>query len=446
MQNRVINIKTAEKGPDYLLKRGVWIYFFLLIFEGALRKWVLPGLATPLLIIRDPIAVWLIYEVWNRGMLPSSNYLKGMVWVTIIAVITALIFGHGNIFVALFGARIFLIHFPLIFVIGRIFDREDVLQMGRVLLWITIPMAILIAMQFYSPQSAWVNRGIGGDESGGGFSGAMGYFRPPATFSFTNGTYLFFGFAGCFLFYFWLAGKEANKLLMYASTAAVIAAIPLSISRSLTFTLGVTLMFVLLSAIRKPANLLKMVFTIVGFVFILAILSNISFFQTATDAFFSRFTSAGETEGGLKGTLGDRYLGGMINTLLRSAEQPFFGMGIGMGTNVGSMLLVGKTIFLVDEGEWGRVIGEMGAILGLGVIYIRIGLSFKLLANAYNKMVSGDLLPWLILSFALTVIPQGQWSQPTALGFSVLSGGLLVASMKKRKEVPVDKPLKMKTI
>ena len=446
MQNRAVNIKKAVKDPDYLLKRGVWIYFFLLIFEGALRKWVLPGLATPLLIIRDPIAIWLIYEVWNRGMLPSSNYLKGMVWITIIGIITALIFGHGNIFVALFGARIFLIHFPLIFVIGRVFDREDVLQMGRVLLWITIPMAILIAMQFYSPQSAWVNRGIGGDESGGGFSGAMGYFRPPATFSFTNGTYLFFGFAGCFLFYFWLAGKETNKLLMYASTAAVIAAIPLSISRSLTFTLGVTLMFVLLSAIRKPANLLKMLFTIVGFVFILAILSNISFFQTATDAFFSRFTSAGETEGGLKGTLGDRYLGGMINTLLRSAEQPFFGMGIGMGTNVGSMLLVGKTIFLVDEGEWGRVIGEMGAILGLAVIYIRIGLSLKLLANAYNKMVSGDLLPWLILSFALTVIPQGQWSQPTGLGFSVLSGGLLVASMRKRKEVQVDQPLKMKTI
>jgi hypothetical protein len=407
MQARPLHISKAVKDPDLLLKRGVWIYFFLLIFEGALRKWFLTGLATPLLIVRDPIAIWLIYEVWNRGMLPSSAYLKGMVWITIIGIVTALIFGHGNIFVALFGARIFLIHFPLIFVIGRIFDREDVLQMGRVTLWIAVPMAILIAMQFYSPQSAWVNRGIGGDESGGGFSGAMGYFRPPATFSFTNGTYLFFGFAGCFLFYFWLAGKEASKVLLIASTAAIIAAIPLSISRSLTFTLGVTLFFVLLSAVRKPGNLLKMVFTIVGFVVILAILSNISFFQTATDAFFSRFTSAGETEGGLKGTLGDRYLGGMIGTLLRSAEQPFFGMGIGMGTNVGSMLLVGKTVFLVDEGEWGRVIGEMGAILGLGVIFIRIGLSLKLLGFAYKKMTMDDLLPLAFIEFCFDSYTSG---------------------------------------
>jgi hypothetical protein len=446
MQYSPLHISKAVKDPNLLLKRGVWIYFFLLIFEGALRKWVFTSLATPLLIVRDPIAIWLIYEVWNRGMLPSSAYLKGIVWITIIGIITALIFGHGNIFVALFGARIFLIHFPLIFVIGRIFDREDVLQMGRAALWIAIPMAILIAMQFYSPQSAWVNRGIGGDESGGGFSGAMGYFRPPATFSFTNGTYLFFGFAGCFLFYFWLAGKGASKILLIAATAAVIAAIPLSISRSLTFTLGVTLLFLLLSALRKPANLLKMVFTIVGFVVILSILSNISFFQTATDAFFSRFTSAGESEGGLKGTLGDRYFGGMVSSLLRSAEQPFFGMGIGMGTNVGSMLLVGKTVYLVDEGEWGRVIGEMGAILGLGIIFIRVGLSVKLLGFAYKKMASGDLLPWLILSFVLTVIPQGQWSQPTGLGFSVLSGGLLVASMRNRKPGVVQAPLNIKTI
>jgi hypothetical protein len=446
MQDKPLHISKAFKDPDLLLKRGVWLYFFLLIFEGALRKWFLTGLATPLLIVRDPIAIWLIYEVWNRGMLPSSAYLKGMVWITVIGIVTALIFGHGNIFVALFGARIFLIHFPLIFVIGKIFDREDVLQMGRVTLWIAIPMAILIAMQFYSPQSAWVNRGIGGDESGGGFSGAMGYFRPPATFSFTNGTYLFFGFAGCFLFYFWLAGKEASKVLLIASTAAIIAAIPLSISRSLTFTLGVTLFFVLLSALRKPGNLLKMVFTIVGFVVILAILSNVSFFQTATDAFFSRFTSAGESEGGLKGTLGDRYLGGMIGTLLSSAEQPFFGMGIGMGTNVGSMLLVGKTVFLVDEGEWGRVIGEMGAILGLGVIFVRVGLSLKLLGFAYKKMTMDDLLPWILLSFVLTVIPQGQWSQPTGLGFSVLSGGLLVASMRNRKSEEVKRPLNIKKI
>ena len=31
------------------LKQAIWLYLILLIYEGALRKWVLPDLSTPLL-------------------------------------------------------------------------------------------------------------------------------------------------------------------------------------------------------------------------------------------------------------------------------------------------------------------------------------------------------------------------------------------------------------
>lgn len=431
MQDNYIYRKKDKVSPDLWLKRGVWLYFFLLIFEGALRKWVLPGLSTPLLIVRDPVAIWLIYKLWNRGLMPSSPILTGMIWIGILSIFTALFLGHGNLFVALFGARILLIHFPLIFVIGRIFDREDVLEMGRVLLWISIPMAVLIAMQFYSPQSAWVNRGIGGDVEGGGFSGALGFFRPPATFSFTNGTHLFFGLTASFLFYFWMNPKGINKLMLYGSTIGLVAAIPLSISRSLTFFIVVAFVFLLVSVIRKPENILRIVFAVIGFALILTVLSKVSYFQTASDAFLSRFTSANNNEGGLEGTIGDRYFGGMSSALANSTEQPFFGYGTGMGSNVGSMLLTGGHRFLISEEEWGRVIGETGAVMGLAVILLRLILSFKFLSLAYKKMVNGDMLPWMMASFALLVIPQGQWAQPTSLGFATLIGGLLFASMRK---------------
>ena len=40
---------------DYaFIKKLIWAYFLLLLFEGALRKWFLPGLSQGLLIIRDP--------------------------------------------------------------------------------------------------------------------------------------------------------------------------------------------------------------------------------------------------------------------------------------------------------------------------------------------------------------------------------------------------------
>lgn len=39
------------------LRKLLWLYFWLLIFEGALRKWILPGLSSPLLLVRDPVAL-----------------------------------------------------------------------------------------------------------------------------------------------------------------------------------------------------------------------------------------------------------------------------------------------------------------------------------------------------------------------------------------------------
>jgi hypothetical protein len=33
----------------------IWVYFWLLLGEGALRKWIFPSLSGPLLIVRDPV-------------------------------------------------------------------------------------------------------------------------------------------------------------------------------------------------------------------------------------------------------------------------------------------------------------------------------------------------------------------------------------------------------
>ena len=145
---------TQDDDENRWLKYGVWAYFLLLIFEGALRKWVLPGLSVPLLVIRDPIALWLLLLAWRRGLLPANLYLTGMVLVGAVGLVLAALVGHGSVPVALFGARLLIVHFPLMFAIGRIFNREDVVRLGKATLWLTIPMTVLIALQFFSPQSA----------------------------------------------------------------------------------------------------------------------------------------------------------------------------------------------------------------------------------------------------------------------------------------------------
>lgn len=421
---------SGEVDPNRLLKQLIWAYFFLLLFEGALRKWVLPGLATPLLLVRDPVALALIFLTWKRGLLPHNLYLSWMVLIGVTGIFTAVFFGHGNIYVALFGARILLLHFPLIFVIGSIFDKDDVIKMGKATLWVSLPMVLIIGLQFYSPQSAWINRGIGGDTEGGGFSGAMGFFRPPGTFSFTNGNSLFFSFLAPFIFYFWLSKNEINKLLLIAASAALLFSIPLSISRTLLFFVVISMGFALMASSRKPEYFGKMIAMAVGCVIIFAILLQTSSFGTATEAFTSRYETANETEGGLDGVFINRFLGGLVEAFTESTDLPFFGFGIGMGTNVGSMLLTGGQQFLISEGEWGRVIGELGQLMGIGVVLLRMGLTVQLGVASYKTLAKGDILSWMLLSFGLLNLPQGGWAQPTSLGFCVIIGGLMIASLK----------------
>ena len=49
-----------------LIKKLIWLYFLLLLFEGALRKWFLPSLSQGLLIIRDPVVIWIYYIAYNK--------------------------------------------------------------------------------------------------------------------------------------------------------------------------------------------------------------------------------------------------------------------------------------------------------------------------------------------------------------------------------------------
>ena len=189
----------------------LWSYFWLLIFEGALRKWVFPSLSNPLLVVRDPIAILAIF----LG-LPFLLRSRWALWVWafwligIISVFTALAFGHGDILTALFGARVFWFHLPLIFLFVAVFDCKDAMRFLKASAIITIPMTILAGLQFSLPQDHFVNLAPGG-EGGVGFAGALGKFRPPGTFSFINGLADFYGLASVGVLAIFFVEKNKTK-------------------------------------------------------------------------------------------------------------------------------------------------------------------------------------------------------------------------------------------
>lgn len=426
-----VNKNERLKNPHQILKNWIWLYFFLWVFEGAFRKWFLPALSTPLLLIRDPIVLLLMILAIRRGLLKINIYYSGMLILGVVSIITAIFFGHGNILVALYGARTMLLYFPLIFIIGRVFDKEDVIKMGRIVLWISIPMTVLLVLQFYSPQTAWVNRGVGGDESGAGFGGAMGFFRPPGTFSFTNGTTCFYSFVAPFVIYFWLSQKNISRTILLAATVGLIISVPISISRALFLQVALSVFFLAVAVSRKPKYLGRIMLATVVLVVALALFSNIGFFKTATDAFTSRFDNANETEGGLvQGTIGNRFFGSLV-TGVTSSTDSILGYGVGSGTSVGASLLDYDGIVMQADFEWIRDILELG-VLGLFLIAFRVGLATKIGLASYRKMKKNEILSWLLMSVGFFTLVQGIWAQPTSLGFCSLITGLWLAALKNR--------------
>ena len=217
------------------IKQGLWLYILLLIFEGALRKWILPQFSDILLIIRDPLALFLLVRASSLKIYYSNTLLIQIWIIAIISLTFTLTLGHQNLYVAIYGIRVFMLHLPIAFLMGHVFDKRDVIKVGKFVLYLSIPMTILLIAQFFSPQTAWVNRGVGGDLSGAGFDGALGYLRPPGTFSFTNGTSSFYGLLAAFLMYFLFISESIPLLILVLSGVSLIVAIPISISRTLLF-------------------------------------------------------------------------------------------------------------------------------------------------------------------------------------------------------------------
>ncbi|MBF4518059.1 hypothetical protein IRZ71_16965 [Flavobacterium sp. ANB] len=416
------------------IKKAIWIYCFLLVFEGALRKWIFPSLSNEILLIRDPLALLILFLGFKNNLFSEKNVMSVMMFLGIFSFIATLIFGHQSLNIAIYGLRPFILHIPVAFVIGSVFDRESVIKLGVWTMYLLIPMTMLLMIQFYSPQSAWVNRGVGGDVEGSGFGGALGFFRSSGTFSFINGLSLFYGLASAYMFYFLLDPKYLKRLILVLCVIATILSIPFTISRTVFFQNILCLCFFLFVLIRRPESLKKVIPVCLFMGLIIFFFADNKYVSTASEAFTHRFLDANQTEGGVSGSLVNRTFGTSLSDIFSSNDLTFFGKGIGMYSNLGI-----QTFHLKDykeaDFEWLKIITEMGLIFGLIFILLRVKIVITIFFKALKKINQNDYLPWMLLSFGSMIILLGQLSQPTALGFFTLILGLLIASLKKEQTV-----------
>jgi hypothetical protein len=400
------------------------LYVVLLVVEGGLRKWLFPSLSDPLLLVRDPVAIVICVLGYRSRNLVFDKYLRslflllaGFVAIGALQLINGI---GGSPLVIGYGLRTYLLHLPVAFVMARVLNPPDIRRILMAFLWLALPMALLMAMQFESAPTAWVNRSVAGHR--GQMFAAPGRIRPPGTFSFVNGPIGFFSIALAAL----IAGSVERALpwpLRISGWVAVALAAAVSGSRSFLAAIAGVILVGIAGWARGRSTKLGRGLVVSAFTALIAI-NVLGSFETVRDGAVviqSRLDQWGN------GGFARRLLYDYEAVKWAIADSPVLGVGLGAGTNAAAAMQ-GDKRFRWGEGEWPRVIFEAGPILGLLYLIWRIWITFAVGRAALRLSASGALLPLLLWGACATSLLSGQWGQTSIQGFGVFTLGLTLAA------------------
>ena len=420
----------------------IWIYFWLLIFEGALRKWVFPDYANILLLVRDPVVIAIYLRAIFLGVFPRNRWVWALVvmggifallgWVQLVAgesLADLGILAHLKAQVVIYGWRTYFLHLPLIFLMPAVLRDRATVSFVRALAILAIPMTLLVVAQYFETGDAWINSATKGGEQ---LAFVGDKIRAPGTFSFNTGPACFFALLAacgvsilfrnppmprwsgwmmisCAVIYAPLGGGRLNSGMVFI---VLVVGTLLSL-----FTMGMGQLRILLAT---AALVLVVIYTPI--------------FQDGLNSMNLRLASAAEYENAeYHYGFASRLFGGFAapTSTLMAGEPLFLGRGIGLGTIGGAKLQTGQAQFLVSEGEWGRILLECGWLWGMLYLVWRVGLVIWLGILSLQAFQRGNTLGMLLWSANIWTFLQGQWGQPTNQGFAVLIAGLTLAACRE---------------
>ncbi|MGI8889199.1 MAG: hypothetical protein ACR2G0_00230, partial [Chthoniobacterales bacterium] len=414
------------------IRQLIWLYLWLLIFEGAFRKWIVPQFSAPLLLVRDPVVILIYLLAMRAHVFPHNLYvisleiLALLSWATGIIVLLPYLPIQTIILVTGYGVRSNFLHLPLLFIIPAVLDIEDVKRVGRWIIIGMIPMAMLMAMQFAASPEAFINRVAGAGE-GTQLGAGGGRIRPPGVFSFVSGTVYYASAAAAFLLHAVIAKLPYKTWLLYASGSALIIALGVSGSRSAVLAVVVVVASVAVILLLRASLINKFGRHLLVAVIVLGAISYLPIFQEGLGVLSNRFTESAE-ESSVVGGLVGRTVGGFTEGLLVLDRVPLGGYGLGVGTSGGASFLTGQASFLLAENEWSRILLESGPILGLAFLIWRIAITCKLGWFSVRQIRAGNTLPIFLFMAGIFVVLQGPFGQPTSLGFAVIFAGFCLAA------------------
>ncbi|MEL7357719.1 MAG: hypothetical protein AAFN40_14260 [Cyanobacteria bacterium J06560_6] len=363
----------------------------LLVFEGAIRKWLLPGLSDLVFFGKDFLLL-IGYLIFFFGT--SKKHSKMATWgrktynLTFVLVLLNFLWGAvqafnpslGSILVGLLGLKIYFFYMPLALLLADLFDSELELKSFLIVyLSLAIPVGLLGALQFISPPTSPLNIYVPGADNGLATFRDLQISRVSGTFSYLGsyGYYLITCFALLLSFFGTKLSLRQSSLLL-TSSIFVFANGLMTGSRS---TVGSLLLISFFFFSFLLLTYRKQFFKVFFNLFLVFLLSGISIsllFSGSLDAFLYRASNTSDVSSRAEALLEEPLKFSQLNGLLD-------GYGIGATYQASNRLRQvlrlpqGRHIPVYYEPELGRIMLELG-FLGFVMWY---GLRSVILVNLF---------------------------------------------------------------
>jgi hypothetical protein len=371
-------------------RRSIKAVFLLVVFEGALRKWVLPQASEMIYFLKDIVVIGAYFNfygfsTWQRKLAYKANFINIIVFL-VIGWCLFQVFNPslGSPVVGIFGLRGYLLYIPIIWMIPSLFESEaELYKFLRSHLLLVIPVGLLGIVQFFSPATSPINAYTPDSNIGIATFGVSEFVRVTGTFSYLSGysVYLIvcFGLLIPFLLvqqsieWRWICIIEiffvTVNSFMTGSRGVIITAVLLLIG------------YVLVKGLTQPVSMLRLLRQLILPTMIVAIAASI-WFRPAIDAFWLRTTSNTD----VSGRIGLMFAEPL--DFIRYKELDGYGTGAthqaGPTLRATLDLPAGESLPVAVESEMGRIALELGPIGFLFWYGLRISLVIALFWTYWN--------------------------------------------------------------
>ncbi len=429
------------------LCNAIILIYYLLILEGALRKWVAPAFQMELFFIRDPFLCFVYAFALMKGLWPRPSVLFwcGLALALIGFNLTLWHLADTSLTLLAYGWRNYFAYLPLTFIIGEQFRYSDWLRIVRFTVLVSIPVAALCVLQSVSSPTAAINAGFGAtsDEMFVPFGVAGDVIRATGLFTSGTGQVQFIGSLAVMLFWMWSDFNGRHSFGRWALPSLAVSAIVMLVVG------GHRAAFVLVALVALAGTLMSYAFQgsrrssrlafALMFLGFLVIISGRYLFRQQAEAIVQRTQDAAEGDSAYSMGLVNRSISEFGNFTDFVHLVDWTGAGLGVGGNAGDILGANVRVGFAED-DWSRNIVDLGPIAGLIFIIYRIALVVSAGAGAIaaNRKYQ-DVLPILLMGFVGVTILSGQITgQGSVNGYGWIFLGLCLASNGGRLRSPLQ--------